>query len=170
MSYNYAYRPRPRRFVNSNFARWDSGVFPRAETLACFPGSLAEPRLLRRGEGLVICLYATCSTVMLGYVITNRKRGTFRNTRYNAGVFSLALFLLNKLSLHRMASASHIHTPASGLGIIIRARSSNQSLHARQRCIRSPIATGHGNSLYYFASPFVFKRVGAVITSQLCWL
>ena len=31
-------------------------------------------------------------------------------TRSNAGVFSL---LLNKLSLNRMASASHIHNPAS---------------------------------------------------------
>ena len=101
--------------------------------------SLAKPRLLGRGEGLVKCPYATCSTVMLGYVTTNRKSVTFRNTRSNAGVFSL----LNKLSLHRMASASHIHKPASVLGIITRARSSNQSLHAWRRCIRSPIATGH---------------------------
>ena len=47
-------------------------------------------------------------------------------------------FSLLKLSLHRMASASHIHNPASVLGIITRARSSNQSLHAWRRCIRSP--------------------------------
>ena len=44
--------------------------------------SLAEPRLLGRGEGLVKCVYATCSTVMLGYVITNRKSVTFRNTPF----------------------------------------------------------------------------------------
>ena len=37
---NYAYGPRPRRFVNPSFARWDSGVFPRAGTLACFSGRL----------------------------------------------------------------------------------------------------------------------------------
>ena len=50
--------------------------------------SLAKPRLLGRGEGLVKCPYATCSTVMLGYVTTNRNRVTFRNTRSRGGVFS----------------------------------------------------------------------------------
>ena len=62
------------------------------------------------------CLYATCSTVnqMLGCIITNRKSVALQS---NAGVFSLALFLLNKLSLQQMASVSHIHNPASVLGI-----------------------------------------------------
>ena len=41
------------------------------------------------------CLYATSSTVMLGYVITSRKSVTFRNKLSKAWVFSL---LLNKLS------------------------------------------------------------------------
>ena len=35
--------------------------------------SLAEPRLLGRGEGLGNCLYATCSPGMFGCVIGDRK-------------------------------------------------------------------------------------------------
>ena len=69
-------------------------------------------------EAKADCVTERDTPVMLGYVITNRKSVTFRNTRSNAGVFSLALFLLNKLSLHRMASASHIHNPASVPGVI----------------------------------------------------
>ena len=53
--------------------------------------SLAEPRLLGRREGLVHCLYATCSSGMLGYGIMNRKSVTLRNTRINAGVLDGAL-------------------------------------------------------------------------------
>ena len=50
--------------------------------------SLAESHLLGRAEGLVCCLYATCSSGMLGYVITNRKSVTLRKTRINAGVLN----------------------------------------------------------------------------------
>ena len=49
------------------------------------------------------CLYATCSSGMLGYVITNRKSVTLPNTRINAGVLNGPLSL--KLRLRGMAFA-----------------------------------------------------------------
>ena len=62
------------------------------QTDAWVLGSLAEPRLLGRGEGLVHCLYATCSSGMLGYVITNRKTETLRNADKCGGAEWRSLF------------------------------------------------------------------------------
>ena len=43
--------------------------------------SLAEPRLLGRGEGLGNCLYVTCSRGMFDCVTYNRTDITLRNAR-----------------------------------------------------------------------------------------
>ena len=65
-------------------------------------------------------LYATCSSGMLGYVITNRKRVTLRNTRINAGVLDGALSF--KLRLRGMAftcisQVSFPHPPSRSLSL-----------------------------------------------------
>ena len=48
------------------------------------------------------CLYATCSSGMLGYVIMNRKSVTLRNTWINAGVLDSALSLKLCLPWNRL--------------------------------------------------------------------
>ena len=84
---------------------------------------------------------------------------------------SLALFILHKLSLHRMPSASYIHNPASVLGIsalkLEQGAAIGHFMEGKDVFIALYIATDYRNSLFSFASPIVFDRVGVVTNKSV---